>query len=78
MKYSLISADTHMDLVYMPPEVFVENAPSHLRHMMPHVEDTDDGPFWMQQGDRVVPSGFGGAEQRRVQGRRGTAPGPYG
>ena len=67
MKYSLISADTHMDLVYMPPEVFLENAPSHLRDMMPHVEDTDDGPFWMQQGSRVVPSGFGGLNSGEYQ-----------
>ena len=60
MKYNLISADTHMDLVYMPAEAFVENAPSALKDKVPHVEETEDGPYWMLEGNKVVPSGFGG------------------
>ena len=60
MKYSLISADTHMDLVYMPTDVFVENTPSELRDKVPRVEDTEDGPYWVLEGKKVVPSGSGG------------------
>ena len=67
MKYNLISADTHMDLVYMPPEMFVENAPSSLRDKMPRVEDTEEGPYWMLEGKKVVPSGSGGLTSGHYQ-----------
>ncbi len=64
MKYSLISADTHMDLVYIPPEVFVENTPSELRDKVPRVEDTEEGPYWFLEGNKVVPSGSGGLNSK--------------
>ena len=67
MQYNLISADTHMDLVYMPPKVFVENAPSALRDKMPRVEDTEEGPYWMLEGKKVVPSGSGGLTSGHYQ-----------
>ena len=67
MKYNLISADTHMDLVYMPGDVFVENSPSEIRDMMPRVEDTDEGPYWILEGKKVVPSGYGGLNSGEYQ-----------
>lgn len=67
MKYNLISADTHMDLVYMPGDVFVENSPTEIRDMMPRVEDTDEGPYWILEGKKVVPSGYGGLNSGEYQ-----------
>ena len=55
MKYNLISADTHMDLVYMPPEMFVENAPSALRDKMPRVEDTEEGLTGCWKAKKLCP-----------------------
>ena len=67
MKYNLISADTHMDLVYMPGDVFVENSPTEIKDMMPRVEDTDEGPYWILEGKKVVPSGYGGLNSGEYQ-----------
>ena len=78
MKYNLISADTHMDLVYMPPEMFVENAPSALRDKMPRVEDTEEGPYWMLEGKKVVPSGSGGLTSGHYQEGGSQTSGPDG
>lgn len=60
MEYKLISADTHMDLTWMPGDVFVENAPSELKDKVPRIEDTEDGPHWILEGNKVVSAGGGG------------------
>ncbi|MBV9964739.1 MAG: amidohydrolase family protein, partial [Alphaproteobacteria bacterium] len=47
MHYRRISADCHLDMPWMPPELFVENAPRDLKERMPYVEDGPDGPQWV-------------------------------
>src|SRR5579884_2351668 len=47
MHYKRISADCHLDMPWMPPELFVENAPRELKERMPYVEDGPDGPQWV-------------------------------
>ena len=42
MEYSVISADTHLDLTWLPGDMFVEAAPAHLKSQMPYT--TDDWP----------------------------------
>src|SRR4051812_26472155 len=42
-----ISADSHIDLVWLPPDLFTKNASRALRDRMPHVVDSDDGPAWV-------------------------------
>ncbi len=47
MHYKRISADCHLDMPCMPPELFVENASRELKERMPYVEDGPDGPQWV-------------------------------
>ena len=53
----IISADDHMDIHVLPPELFQERLPKALREQGPKVIDTDDGPFWHAEGKPISPSG---------------------
>ena len=46
MNYQRISADCHIDMPWMPPELFTANASAALRDRMPYVTDGPDGPRW--------------------------------
>ena len=62
MDYDLISADDHMDLNYLPRDLWVKRLPRKWRSLAPTVENTADGPSWVCEGQRL---GFYGS-------RRGT------
>ncbi len=47
MQYKRISADCHLDLPWLPPELFVSEAKRELKERMPFVEDGPDGPRWV-------------------------------
>src|ERR1051326_6756461 len=47
MQYRRMSADCHLDLPWLPAELFVENAPRELKDRMPYVEEGPDGPHWI-------------------------------
>ena len=47
MQYKRISADCHLDLPWLPPELFVSQAKRELKERMPYVEDGPDGPHWI-------------------------------
>ena len=47
MQYKRISADSHLDLPWMPPDLFTSMASRELKDRMPHVVDTDEGPKWV-------------------------------
>ncbi|MGD0103904.1 MAG: hypothetical protein ABSC06_07680, partial [Rhodopila sp.] len=47
MQYKRISADCHLDMPWMPPELFVSEASNELRDRMPYVTDGPDGPQWV-------------------------------
>ena len=47
MQYKRISADCHLDLPWLPAELFVAEAKRELRDRMPFVEDGPDGPHWI-------------------------------
>src|SRR6476661_2346420 len=46
MQYNRISADTHIDLPWLPTDLFTSNASAALKDRMPHVVDGPDGPHW--------------------------------
>lgn len=47
MQYNRISADSHVDLCWMPPTLFVDEASQAMKDRMPYVtEDGPDGPYW--------------------------------
>ena len=47
MRYKRISADCHLDLIWLPPELFVSEAPAALKDRMPYVDDGPDGRRWV-------------------------------
>src|SRR5262245_5439049 len=44
MSYRIISADCHIDMTWMPGDLWVKNAPAKFRDRVPQVRQTDDGP----------------------------------
>ena len=53
----LISADDHLDIHAMPPDLWSSTLPKEWRERGPRVEETSDGPWWLCDGKRVSPSG---------------------
>src|SRR6202158_153757 len=74
MHYKRISADCHLDMPCMPPELFVENARRELKERMPYVEDGPDGPDWVARNGAdfglVNGVGPGGAKHVPAQNMR--------
>src|ERR1700722_3710364 len=46
MQYRRISADCHLDLPWLPPDLFTSQAPRDLKDRMPFVEATPNGRYW--------------------------------
>ena len=60
MEYKLISGDSHIDMTWMPGNVFIENAPAKYRDTVPRVVDSEAGPHWFAEGkDLGVYGGLG-------------------
>ncbi len=53
MGYNRISADCHLDLIWLPPDLFVSEAPRELKERMPYVADGPDGPRWVANNGAV-------------------------
>src|SRR5690348_5450441 len=47
MQYRRISADCHLDMPWMPPDLFVSEARRELKERMPYVEEGRRGPQWV-------------------------------
>jgi len=71
MDYKVISADCHVDLPWLPPELFVENAPAALKDRMPYVEIRDSGQFWVTKAGSQfgLRNGMGSAGRRYQPGQ---------
>ena len=39
MDYKMISADDHLDLQYLPTDLWTKHLPKALRHRVPHIEE---------------------------------------
>ena len=71
MQEKIVSADCHIDLSWLPEDLFTTQGPAHLKHAMPRVEQTDDGRWWMIEDSvisRVAGSGFSGTGEKYVPG----------
>ena len=42
-QYQRISADCHLDMLWLPPDLFTSNASSKLKDLMPYVAENSDG-----------------------------------
>jgi predicted TIM-barrel fold metal-dependent hydrolase len=50
MDYRMISADDHLDLQYLPADLWTARLPRSFSHRAPHVEHRDGGAVWMCDG----------------------------
>src|SRR5438876_4586245 len=71
MHYKRISADCHLDMPCMPPELFVENASREMKERMPYVEEGPDGPQWVAKNGANVGlvNGVGPGGAKHVPGQ---------
>ena len=46
MEYRLISGDNHIDLTYLPTDLWSSQAPGKWKLMVPRVEELEDGLHW--------------------------------
>ena len=53
MDYKCISADSHIDIVWLPDDLFVSEAPASLKDKMPRAVETNDGKIWVADGARL-------------------------
>ena len=44
-----MSVDSHVDMSSLPGDLFVENAPQHLKNKVPLILETRDGPRWVAE-----------------------------
>jgi uncharacterized protein len=52
VSYTMISADDHIDLGYLPKDLWTERLPKSLRDRAPHVEDRGEkGEYWVCDGE---------------------------
>jgi len=71
VKYDVISADCHIDLIWLPPDLFTANASAHLRDRMPYVTNGEDGPQWVSRSGSNfgLMNGMGSAGRLYVPGQ---------
>ena len=68
MAYEIISADTHMDLRWLPSDLFVSRAPEAQKPHMPNVQTLDRGNYWFVQAREFCAVGSDSAGVREGQG----------
>ena len=50
MEYDLISADSHIDISWMPGDLFVSNVPAKWKDVAPQIVETAQGKRWFSEG----------------------------
>ena len=71
MHYDMISADGHVDLIWLPPDLFTSNASAPLRDRMPYVEQGPTGARWVSRngGQFGLVNGMGSGGRPYVPGQ---------
>jgi predicted TIM-barrel fold metal-dependent hydrolase len=71
MRYEMISADCHVDLCWLPPELFIENASAALKERMPFVANGPQGRHWKtQKGANLgLVNGMGSGGRQYIPGK---------
>jgi uncharacterized protein len=52
MEYRIVSADDHIDLPWLPKDLWQRRVPDRWRERAPRVVDTPEGPYWVCGDDR--------------------------
>src|SRR4026207_1793646 len=73
MNYRIISADDHIDMQWLPRDLWQKRVPGAWRERAPRVIETDAGPYWVCGDERWDPwggreGGAGGAGGRAEGG----------
>jgi predicted TIM-barrel fold metal-dependent hydrolase len=70
MEYNFISADCHIDLIWLPPDLFTSNAPAALKDRMPYVAEGRKGMQWVANNGAKfgLVNGMGSAGREYVPG----------
>ena len=71
MNDKVISADCHIDLIWLPPDLFTDNASAAMKDRMPYVVDGEKGPKWVSRngGEFGLQNGMGSAGREYVPGQ---------
>ncbi|MBI1735524.1 MAG: amidohydrolase [Candidatus Rokubacteria bacterium] len=71
MRYQTISADCHVDLCWLPPDLFTTRAGAAMRDRMPCVTEGPKGPQWVTKKGATLGlvNGMGSAGREYVPGR---------
>src|ERR1700730_5346074 len=71
MKYDAISADCHIDLIWLPPDLFTSNASAGLKDRMPYVTEGSKGMRWVAKNGAYfgLMNGMGSAGREYVPGQ---------
>ena len=63
MAYRFISADDHIDLRWLPKDLWTQRLPARLRESGPCVVENDKGAYWTWEGQTFSPHGYYTAAQ---------------
>ena len=71
MQYEIISADCHIDLPWLPADLFTSQAAKKYRDRMPYVDQTDNGPQWVSRSGAQfgLQNGMGSAGRKYIPGQ---------
>ena len=71
MRYEVISADCHIDLIWLPPDLFTSNARAELKDRMPYVVEGSKGKRWVARNGANfgLMNGMGSAGREYVPGQ---------
>ncbi len=70
-KYNIVSADSHLDLSYLPPDTFTSRVPKEWRERVPRTIDDANGRQWVagEQGEHKL-GRLGGSTRRNLRNIR--------
>jgi len=73
MLYKYVSADNHLDLLWVPKDAWQSRVAARFKEAAPKVVETDDGTFWEWEGQLRGPSADGqdNAKHRDIFNRMG-------
>src|SRR6201997_2359443 len=71
MKYDVISADSHLDLIWLPPDLFTSNASGAFKDRMPYVTDGPRGKEWITKNGSTfgLMNGMGSGGRQYILGQ---------
>ena len=73
MNYKIISGDSHIDLRWLPQDLFVDNVPAKWRDAAPQVSDTEHGKRWFAEGRDLASIPLGAVLASMELPKRGVA-----